>query len=73
MQIYTYSEDCQKLAVVLEQAEYTVKVLIREKGRRTDALMPEKPAISPLNVPLINATITTTEIADMADGTSACV
>jgi hypothetical protein len=71
MQIYTYSEDCQKLADVLEQAECTVKVPIRGKGRRTDALLPEKPTISPLNVPSINATITTAEIIDMAAGTSA--
>ena len=53
MQVYTYSEARQKLAIVLEQAENTGKVLIRGKDGRTFALIPEKIATSPLDVPSI--------------------
>ena len=65
MQVYTYSEARQKLAMVLEQAENTGKVLIRRKDGRTFALVPEKIASSPLNVPSIKANITTKEIVDI--------
>jgi len=65
MQVYTYSEARQKLALVLEQAENTGKVLIRRKDGRTFALIPEKMATSPLNVPTIKANVTTEEIVDM--------
>ena len=40
MQVYTYSEARQKLAVVLKQAESTGKVIIRRKDGRTFALVP---------------------------------
>ncbi len=65
MQVYTYSEARQKLAIVLEQAETTGKVLIRRKDGRTFALIPGKIASSPLNVPSIKAKITTKEIVDI--------
>ncbi|MFH0996085.1 MAG: type II toxin-antitoxin system Phd/YefM family antitoxin [Pseudomonadota bacterium] len=65
MQVYTYSEARQKLAVVLEQSEKTGKVLIRRKDGRTFALVPEKTASSPLDVPSINTDITTQEIVDI--------
>ena len=67
MQVYTYSEARQKLATVLEKAESTGtgKVLIRKKDGRTFALIPEKNASSPLDVPLIKANITTKEIVDI--------
>ncbi len=65
MQVYTYSEARQKLAVVLEQAENTGKVLIRRKDGRTFALIPEKNITSPLNVPSIKANITSKEIVDI--------
>ncbi|MCB2262230.1 MAG: type II toxin-antitoxin system Phd/YefM family antitoxin [Candidatus Thiosymbion ectosymbiont of Robbea hypermnestra] len=65
MHVYTYSEAQQKLAIVLEQAENTGKVLIRRKDGRTFALIPEKIATSPLNVPSIKAKITTKEIVDI--------
>ena len=65
MQVYTYSEARQKLASILEQAEHTGKVLIRRKDGRTFALVPEKMASSPLNVPTIKANITTEEIVDI--------
>jgi hypothetical protein len=64
IQVYTYSEARQKLALVLEQAENTGKVLIRRKDERTFALVPEKIASSPLDVPSIKVNITTQEIVD---------
>ncbi len=65
MQVYTYSEARQKLAFVLEQAENTGKVLIKRKDGRTFALVPERNAASPLDVPSIKAKITTQEIVDI--------
>jgi len=65
MQVYTYSEARQKLSFVLEQAENTGKVLIRRKDGRTFALVPERNAGSPLDVPSIKAKITTQEIVDI--------
>lgn len=64
MQIYTYSEARQKLAAILDQAENSGKVIIRRKDGRTFALVPEKVASSPLDVPSIKAKITTQEIVD---------
>ena len=65
MQVYTYSEARQKLALVLEQAENTGKVLIQRKDGRTFALIPERSTFSPLDVPSIKAKITTKEIVDI--------
>ena len=65
MQVYTYSEARQKLAIVLEQAENSGKVLIRRKDGRTFALTPEKIASSPLDIPSINMNITSQEIVDI--------
>ena len=65
MDVYTYSEARQKLAMVLKQAEHTGKVFIRRKDGRTFALIPEKITDSPLDVPSIKAKITTQEIVDI--------
>lgn len=65
MQVCTYSEARQKLALVLEQAESSGKVLIRRKDGRTFALIPERDISSPLDVPSIKAEITTKEIVDI--------
>ncbi len=65
MQVYAYSEARQKLAIVLEQAEDTGKVLIRRKDGRTFALVPKKLASSPLDVPSIKARITTQKIVNI--------
>jgi len=65
MQVYTYSEARQKLAIVLKQAENTGKVFIRRKDGRTFALTPEKIANSPLEVPTVKAQVTTREIIDI--------
>ena len=62
MQVYTYSEARQKLALLLEQAENSGKVIIRRKDGRTFSLTPEKMASSPLDVPTIKAQITTEEL-----------
>ena len=65
MHTYTYSEARQKLASVLEQAENTGKVLIQRKDGRTFALIPEKSAKSPLDVPSIKAKVSSQEIVDI--------
>ncbi len=65
MYVYTYSEARQKLAIVLDQAESTGKVLIRRKDGRTFALIPEKTATSPLDVPSIKADVTTKDIVEI--------
>ncbi len=65
MQVFTYSEARQKLAMILDQAENTGKVLIRRKDGRTFALVPEKIVSSPLDVPSIKAKITTQELVDI--------
>jgi hypothetical protein len=65
MQVFTYSEARQKLAMILDQAENTGKVLIRRKDGRTFALVPEKVVSSPLDVPSIKTNITTQELVDI--------
>ena len=65
MQVYTYSEARQKLALLLEQADTSGKVLIRRKDGRTFALVPERSATSPLNVPTIKTELVTQEIVDI--------
>ena len=65
MEVYTYSEARQKLAEVLRQAESSGKVLIRRKDGRTFALVPEKLPSSPLDVPSVEAMISTLEIVDI--------
>jgi len=65
MQIYSYSEARQNLAVLLEQAEDTGKVLIRRKDGQTFAVVPEKTAASPLDVPSIKVSMTTEQIIDI--------
>lgn len=67
MQVYTYSEARQKLALVLEQAESAGKVLIRRKDGRTFVLTPLKKSenASPLNVSTIKVDVTTEEIVDI--------
>ncbi len=65
MQVFTYSEARQKLAMILDQAENTGKVIIRRKDGRTFALVPEKVVSSPLDVPSIKVKITTQELVDI--------
>ena len=49
----------------LDKAESTGKVLIRRKDGRTYALAPERPAASPLDVPSIQADVSTREIVTL--------
>jgi antitoxin Phd len=65
IQVFTCSEASQKLAMVLDQAESTGKVLIRRKGGRTFALIPVKLSTSLLDVPSIKADISTEEKVDI--------
>ena len=65
MQVYTYSEARQKLAIVLKQAESTGKVIIRRKDGQTFALVPETLPSSPLDVPFVKTKVTTKEIVDI--------
>ncbi len=71
MQVYTYSEARQNFSSVLQQAENIGKVLIRRKDGQMFALVPEKQSSSPLDVPSIDATISTKEIVKIVrDGRS---
>ena len=65
MQVYTYSEARQKLSSVLDKAEVSGRVLIRRKDGRTFSLVPEQPEQSPLDVPSINARVTTDELVSI--------
>lgn len=65
MDVYTYSEARQRLALVLEQAEATGKVLIRRKDGTTFALTPEQPSASPLDVPSVKAEVSTAELVSL--------
>ena len=65
MQIYTYSEARQKLAAVLDKAELTGTVIIQRRDGRSFALVPQKPQVSPLDVPSVRARISTGELVDL--------
>jgi hypothetical protein len=65
MQIYTYSEARQKFSSVLEKAASLGKVIIRRKDGKTFALIPEQISSSPLDVPSIQATISTKELVSL--------
>jgi prevent-host-death family protein len=65
MQVYTYSEARQKLASVLDKAESTGSVIIQRRDGRSFTLVPQKPPVSPLNVPSVGARISTDELVDL--------
>ncbi len=65
MEIYSYSEARQKLSSVLDEAESTGKVFIRRRDGRTYALVPERMPDSPLDVPSVNANISTQEVVEL--------
>lgn len=50
---------------ILKQSENTGKVLIKRKDGRIFALIPEKKAVSPLNIPSVKIEITTKELVDI--------
>ena len=65
MEIYSYSEARQKLSSVLDEAESTGKVFIRRRDGRTYALVSERMPDSPLDVPSVNANISTQEVVEL--------
>lgn len=65
MDVYTYSEARQHLASILGRAESTGKVLIRRKDGTTFALTPERTKKSPLDVPSIQADVSTQELVSL--------
>jgi antitoxin Phd len=65
MEIYTYSEARQKLSSILDKAESMGKVIIRRKDGRTFALTPERTPRSPLEVPSIQANVSTEELVEI--------
>lgn len=65
MEVYTYSEARQKLSRVLDEAESAGKVLIRRRDGRIYALLPERVAASPLDVPSVRAQISTQEVVTL--------
>jgi len=65
MDVYTYSEARQRLASLLARAEATGKVLIRRRDGSTFALTPERTKKSPLDVPCIQADISTQELVSI--------
>ena len=62
---YTYFEARQNFSTVLDKAEATGKVIIRRRDGRTYALVPERPSGSPLDVPSIQADVSTREIVTL--------
>ena len=65
MQIFTYSEARQRFSEVLDLAEASGKVLIRRRDGRSFAVMPEQPTESPLDVPAVDARVTTAELIEI--------
>ena len=72
MQVYTYSKARQKLALLLEQAETSGKVLIRRKDGRTFSMVPEKIALSPLDVSAVADRISIREIVEIIQKGRTC-
>ena len=65
MNVYTYSEARQKLAMVLDEAEVSGKVIIKRRDGRTFALVPEKVPDSPLDLQPIGVSLGVDEIVDI--------
>lgn len=62
MRIYTFSQARQQLATVLDEAYREGKVQIRRRDGRSFVVQPVIAAGSPLDVPAVSTTLTTTEI-----------
>lgn len=62
MEVYTYSDARQRLASVLDLAASTGKVLIRRRDGSTFAVIPERAARSPLDVPSISRPLGAAEL-----------
>jgi len=68
MQVFTYSEARQKLSSLLDMAEASGSVMIRRRDGRTFSLKPVEAKISPLDVPSIQADISTKELVALVRG-----
>jgi PHD/YefM family antitoxin component YafN of YafNO toxin-antitoxin module len=62
LEIYTYSEARQNFASLLEKAKKDGKVLIRRRDGSLFALTPERTKQSPLDIPGVDASVSTNEI-----------
>lgn len=65
MQVYTYSEARQKLAAVLDKAEATGSVVIQRRDGRSFTLAPQKTPASPLDVPSVQASLSTKDLVGL--------
>jgi PHD/YefM family antitoxin component YafN of YafNO toxin-antitoxin module len=65
MNVYTYSEARQNLAALLRQAEVSGKVLIRRRDGRSFALVLVQMTDSPLDVPSMQADVSTEELVNL--------
>ncbi len=65
MRVFTYSEARQNFSRILDMADSAGKVLIRRKNGKTYSLTSRQKESSPLDVPSINAKISTKEIVDI--------
>ena len=62
MQVFTYSEARQKLALLLDEAGASGKALIRRRDGTTFAVIPERSRQSPLDIAGVDVDVTTEEI-----------
>jgi hypothetical protein len=67
MNVYTYSEACQKLASLLEQAEKEGEVRIKHKDGKVFVPKPQPYSDSPLDGEGIDLDITTAEILEFIE------
>jgi len=63
--LYTYSEARQKFAKILEQAATEGEVLVKRKDGQVFIIKPLIEKRSPLDVPGINLSVSTSEIVDI--------
>lgn len=64
MTVFTYSEARQKFSSVLNKANQEGSVRIRRKDGQTFLLKPEKTGKSPLDVPVLNLKLSTSDIIE---------
>ncbi len=64
MKIHTYRDARQKFLSVLASAQKDGKVLIRRRDGRLFSLSPESEKVSPLDVPGIRSSVTTSDIIE---------
>ena len=65
MNVYTLSDARQHLASLLEQATKDGAVRITRRDGQSFLIVPEKPSLSPLDVPGVDVAITGQELVDI--------